>query len=41
MNIVSQWMMFNIPPGALVYTLTTGLAEMLVLGVLYGVTLMG
>lgn len=39
MSVASQWMMFNIPAGALVYTLVAGLGEMLVLGVLYGMTL--
>ncbi len=39
MGVASQWMMFNVPAGALVYSLVTGLGEMLVLGVLYGLTL--
>ena len=39
MNVASQWMMFSVPPMALVYTLALGFVEMLVLGVLYGVTL--
>ena len=39
MGVASQWMMFNVPTEALVYSLVTGLGEMLVLGMLYGLTL--
>ncbi|OGN92339.1 MAG: hypothetical protein A2Y88_03385 [Chloroflexi bacterium RBG_13_48_10] len=39
MYVASQWMMYVIPGNTLLYTLTTGLAEMLILGVLYGLTL--
>ena len=39
MHVASQWMMFNVPIRALFYTLITGLCEMLVLGILYGLTL--
>jgi len=39
MYVASQWMMFNVPIGAMLYTLITGLCEMLVLGILYGLTL--
>jgi hypothetical protein len=39
MYAASQWVMFNIPVQALVYSLVTGLGEMLVLGLLYGLTL--
>ena len=39
MSVISGWMMFNIPIGALLYTLITGLGEMLILGILYGLTL--
>jgi len=39
MNAASQWMMFNIPSGTLAYMLLAGLGEMLVIGVLYGLTL--
>ncbi len=39
MSVASSWMMFNVPAGALIYSLITGLLEMLVLGVLYGATL--
>jgi hypothetical protein len=36
MSVLSQWMMFEIPAAALLYTLVTGLFEMLALGILYG-----
>lgn len=39
MSSASQWVMFNVPSKALLYTLVTGLGEMLVLGLLYGLTL--
>lgn len=39
MSAASQWMMFKIPVKTLLYTLITGLGEMLILGVLYGLTL--
>jgi hypothetical protein len=39
MQVASQWMMFITPVKTLLYTLTTGLGEMLVLGLLYGLTL--
>jgi len=39
MSVASQWMMFNVPPSALWYMLITGLGEMLILGLLYGITL--
>jgi hypothetical protein len=39
MSTASQWMMFRVPTATLLYGLATGLAEMLALGVLYGVTL--
>jgi hypothetical protein len=39
MSAASQWMMYKVPAKALVYTLLAGLAEMLVLGVLYGAAL--
>ena len=39
MYVNSQWMMFNVPIGALLYTLLTGLCEMIILGILYGLTL--
>ena len=39
MYVASHWMMFNVPPKTLIYTLFAGLGEMLILGVLYGLTL--
>jgi len=39
MYVASQWMMFNVPAKTLLYTLCAGLGEMLILGVLYGLTL--
>lgn len=39
MNVASQWLMFKVPLKALLYTLLAGLGEMLILGLLYGLTL--
>jgi hypothetical protein len=39
MYTASQWVMFNVPIETLFYSLVTGLGEMLILGVLYGLTL--
>jgi hypothetical protein len=39
MYVASSWMMFTIPVPTLLYTLVTGLIEMLVLGLIYGLTL--
>lgn len=39
MQAASQWMMFKVPAGALLYTLGTGLCEMMILGIVYGLTL--
>ncbi len=39
MHVASQWMMFAVPGEALLYSLVAGLGEMLILGVLYGLTL--
>ena len=39
MQVASQWMMFNVPAETLLYALLAGFGEMLVLGVLYGLTL--
>ena len=39
MSAASQWVMFNVPIGALLYSLVAGLGEMLILGMLYGLTL--
>ena len=39
MSVASQWMMFRVPLKALLYTLLAQLGEMLILGILYGLTL--
>jgi len=39
MSVASQWMMYTVPVKTLLYSLVTGLAEMLVLGVVYGLAL--
>jgi len=39
MQVAGQWMMFTVPVRTLAYTLVTGLGEMAVLGILYGLTL--
>ena len=39
MNVASQWVMFKVPVQTLLYSLFAGLGEMLILGVLYGLTL--
>jgi hypothetical protein len=39
MSAATSWMMFDVPINTLLYSLGTGLLEMLVLGVLYGLTL--
>jgi hypothetical protein len=39
MSAASQWMMYQVPARTLLYSLVAGLGEMLVLGVLYGLTL--
>jgi hypothetical protein len=39
MSVASQWMMYKVPWKALLYTLLAGLAEMLILGILYGIAL--
>jgi len=39
MSVASQWMMYKVPVKALLYTLLTGLGEMLILGILYGLAL--
>lgn len=39
MSVASQWLMFRIPIRTLMYSLITGLGEMLIIGILYGVTL--
>ena len=39
MQVATQWMIFRIPASTLFYALICGLAEMLVLGSLFGLTL--
>ena len=39
MGVASQWMMYNVSVETLLYTFLAGLGEMLVLGILYGLTL--
>lgn len=39
MSAATHWVTFDVPATTLFYTLVTGLGEMLVLGVLYGLTL--
>lgn len=39
MSAATNWVMFDVPINTLLYSLGTGLVEMLVLGVLYGLTL--
>lgn len=39
MSAASQWMMFRVPGRTLIYSVATGLGEMLILGILYGLTL--
>ena len=39
MSVASQWMMYQVPSTALIYTLIAGFCEMLILGILYGLTL--
>ena len=39
MSVASAWVMFNVPAAALAYTLMTGLGEMLLLRILYGLAL--
>lgn len=39
MSVASQWMMFTVPLKTLLYSLLAGFAEMLILGILYGLAL--
>ena len=39
MGVATQWMTFDVPVTTLIYTIVSGLGEMLVLGILYGMTL--
>ncbi len=36
MGVISQWMMYTIPVESLLYSLAAGLAEMVILGLLFG-----
>jgi len=39
MSAASQWVMFDVPLPALLYSLVSGLGEMLILGLFFGLTL--
>ena len=39
MSVASTWVMYIVPARSLIYTLFAGLAEMVILGILYGFTL--
>jgi hypothetical protein len=39
MGVATEWVTREVPPSTLLYTLATGLGEMLILGILYGLTL--
>lgn len=39
MQVASQWVMYTVPAPTLLYTAAAGLVEMLLLGILYGLTL--
>jgi len=39
MSVASQWVMFRAPTRTLLYSLATGLGEMLIIGILFGLTL--
>jgi hypothetical protein len=39
MGVASEWMILSVPAATLVYKLLTGLGEMLLLGLLYGLVL--
>jgi hypothetical protein len=39
MYVAAQWVMFDVPVTTLLYTLVAGLGEMLILGIVYGITL--
>lgn len=39
MDVASTWMLFEIPVSTLLYTLLTGMGEMLILGLFYGAVL--
>lgn len=39
MSVISSWMMFHIPITTLAYVAATGLIEMLIIGIIYGIFL--
>ena len=39
MSAVSQWMMYTVPKQTLIYSALSGLGEMIILGIFYGLTL--
>ncbi|HSB66797.1 MAG TPA: hypothetical protein VLD65_09470 [Anaerolineales bacterium] len=39
MSAASQWMMYTVPKTTILYSILAGLGEMLILGILYGLTL--
>jgi uncharacterized membrane protein len=39
MSAASQWVMFNLPARTIAYSVLTGLGEMVILGLLFGLTL--
>ena len=39
MSVASTWMMFRVPAGALVYSAMSGLVEMMIIGLIYGLFL--
>ena len=39
MSVLTNWMIFNVPIAALLYIAITGLIEMIILGIVYGVFL--
>ncbi|MEW5815527.1 MAG: DUF6789 family protein [Spirochaetota bacterium] len=39
MSVVTTWMMFKVPTTTLLYTAVTGLIEMLIIGIVYGILL--
>jgi hypothetical protein len=41
MSAASQWVMYDVPVQALLYSVGAGLSEMIILGVFYGLTLRG
>jgi hypothetical protein len=39
MSVMGQWMTLEVPPATLLYTLVTGLGEMLIIGAVLGIML--